>query len=127
MRFSMNIYRQHDETELSEIYGMECKKILAIPGELRDVVHALYMYVGSIWLRLFVDLESLFVDECDGPDPEDDLNENEEYVDYGYCLENIDSNIDSATMKNGQFTIILRGKVIITLTETDGGTLIKIM
>lgn len=121
----MNIYRQHDETELSEIYGMDCKKIMAVPSGQKDIVHCLYLYVGSIWLRIFINAELLFVDECEGPDPEDDLDEDEEYIDYWGSLEKRNNIIESACMKAGVFTIVFRGGAILMLSETEGGTLIK--
>ena len=123
----MTIYRQHDETEVSEIYGMNCKKILAIPSELKDVGHAFYFYIESIWLRVFINAELLFVDECDGPDPEDDLDGDEQYIDYSSELTNTNANIKSARMKDDMFTIIFSEGLVITLSGTDGGTLIRVL
>ncbi|WP_445358068.1 hypothetical protein [Microbulbifer sp. ANSA005] len=117
----MDIYRQDDETEISEIYGMQCNEILAIPSDRDGNVHALYLNVGLLWLRLFIDAGLLFVDKCNGPDPEDDLDDSENYISYADYLRERNRYVRAAFMKDGVFTLLLQKGGGIVVTETNNG------
>lgn len=122
----MNIFRQHGQTELHEIIGKVCKKVLAIPSEEKGIILALYLMVDEIWLRVFIQAELLFVDQCDGPDPEDDLADGEEYLDIGLDIGCEESEISSAVMMDGVFKINFSNQTVIVLSEAPNGTMVNL-
>jgi len=98
----MRIFRQHAESELHEIVGNVCSKLIAVPSEEENVIYSLYMSVGNIWLRIFIQAGLLFVDECSGPDPR------------------------SASMQDGVFRVCLSHGIAFELREVASGTKISI-
>jgi hypothetical protein len=99
------ITRQHTETDIYEMVGTTCNRFLAVSGEVSDSVVIFYISLGNLWLRGFLDEKVLFIDVCDGPDPDDDLDDNEEYLDLGekYALK--DRKITKASIKEGAFEL----------------------
>lgn len=79
----MAITRQHASTDVAELVGVRCEKLFAIPGVAPDIVIAAYLLADGTWYRFFIDAGLLFLDECEGPDPEDDLAPGDDYVDIG--------------------------------------------
>ncbi len=122
----MPIYRQHESTELQEIHNKKCNKILGIPTDNDGIFIALYVQLNEIWLRVFIQAGILFVDECDGPDPEDDLDDNEEYVDISLPYDDQCLMVKSAVMKDGVFQIVFSEYLKLSLAETESGTKLKI-
>lgn len=121
----MKIFRQHAETELPEIVGRVCSEVVAVPSEEENVVYSLYMRVEEIWLRIFIQAGLLFVDECRGPDPEDDLSEDEEYLDLGDGRLTGKTMVKSAEMRDGVFTVCLSCDTSFNLSEVTNGTKIQ--
>jgi len=121
----MKIFRQHTETELPEIVGKLCSEIVAVPSDEENVVYSLYLRVEETWLRIFIQAGLLFADECSGPDPEDDLSEDEKYLDLGDGRLTGISMVKSAVMRNGVFTVCLSCDTLIKLSEVTTGTKIQ--
>ena len=99
------ISRQHSETEIAEIVGKICKSILAVGGAAPNSILIFYVALNDVWLRMFLDTGVLFVDTCDGPDREDDLEEGAEYLDLAMMHGLKGKEISSASMKNGIFRL----------------------
>lgn len=81
------VIRQHEETEVPEVCGIPCSKF-HVSLYSRDPVEVglLYMKLGETWHRFFLDAGLLFWKEGPQPDPENDLVDGEDYVDWGQQL-----------------------------------------
>lgn len=78
------ITRQHSDTTITELHGQVCESLIG-PGRSPDEP-VLFMFLkieGGNWHRFDIDINVLFWQEGAAPDPEDDLDEGEQYIDYG--------------------------------------------
>lgn len=77
--------RQHAETEVEELCGRTCERLIAAPGGSEDTVAIFYLRADGAWFRGFLDEGVLFLAGF-APDPEDDLEGDAEYLDLGAAL-----------------------------------------
>jgi len=113
----MALTRRGSETEVAELVGARCESLLAVPGAALDLVLFLYIRADGAWYRFFLDAELLFLDECAGPDHDDDLPPDEEYVDLGEVLGCVGATIEEFAMRKGQLTIRFSGGESLVLSE----------
>ncbi|MEO1035112.1 MAG: hypothetical protein AAFX44_06080 [Pseudomonadota bacterium] len=119
----ITILSQSSATELHEIIALQCSKVLAAPGSQKNVGYSLYMFLGELWLWVFIQAGLLFVDECNGPDPEDDLQDGEDYLDAGQHVFDSAPTITSAVMADDVFRMTFSsGASLMTLHEVSNGT-----
>lgn len=81
------VTRQHDETEVAEVYGIPCLALLAFykvkePADVGKV----YMKLDEIWHGFYLEGGHLHWQEGQEPQPELDLADSESYVDWGSQL-----------------------------------------
>jgi len=113
----MAIKVQGAEVDVEELIGARCERFIAVPGAAIDLVLCLYMLADGVWYRFFLDAQHLFLDECQGPDAEDDLAPGETYVDLGEVLGCAGTLIEEFTMQNGTLTIRFSGGESLVLSE----------
>ncbi|WP_395374716.1 hypothetical protein [Marinicella sp. W31] len=100
------ISRPHTETEIAEIIGKPVQTILAVPG---STPHSLsYFYIGfeGTYVRVFLDAGLLFVDDCAGPDKDEDLEPDSDYLDLTLMYKLTAQNITKAFLKNHVFRLL---------------------
>ena len=117
----MPISRQHAETRIVELSGWQCEHLLALPSEYADVITVLYLKADGLWFRFFIDAGVLFFDECDGPDPEDDLSPGEQYCNVGDKCGCSGDVIELIDMRNKTLRIAFASGRMITLSEQEDG------
>jgi hypothetical protein len=118
----MCISRQHAETEVTELVSAVCQQLLAVPGTAPDVIVALYLLADGTWYRFFLDAQLLFLDESPGPDPEEDLDTGQSYIDLSSMLGCAGSRIEEFVMTGGTLTMKFSGGASLVLREEDGRT-----
>ena len=115
--------RQHAETDVPELIGTVCAKILAVPGASPEAIVLLYLLANGRWYRFFIDEQVLFFAECFGPDPRGDLSENESYVDLASAHGVVGSEIKLFSMRKGMLTMIFsNGRSMRVKEDSDGST-----
>jgi hypothetical protein len=119
---NMSISRQDWETDLTELHGAVCDRLLAVPGKAPDFVIVLYLLADGVWYRFFLDAHLLFLDEGLGPDPEDDLGEAESYLDLSSRLPCSGGRIEEFAMRDGTLSVRFSTGASLILREEDGGT-----
>ena len=102
---------------MEELVGARCEGLIAVPGAALDLVLFLYILADGAWYRFFLDAELLYLDECGGPDRDDDLPPGEEYVDLGDVLGCVGTTIEEFGMRRGQLTIRFSGGESLVLSE----------
>src|SRR5690606_5412033 len=118
----MQITRQHETTTIVELSGAVCTKLLGDGPGTSGGVHVWYLEANDTWYRFFIHLGILFWVTA-APDPEDDLEEGEDYVDV---LEQNSvtktAEIEAVEMNDGRLTIAFSGgrKLIIEEIEATG-------
>jgi hypothetical protein len=113
----MAIRIQDAEVDVEELVGTRCDRFLAVPGAAVDLVLVLYIFAGGAWYRFFLDAQLLFLDECAGPDPEDDLVPGETYIDLGEVLGCTGAVIEEFAMHAGTLIIRFSGGESLVLSE----------
>jgi len=98
--------RQHCEIEISEIAGETVERMLAVRGICSGSLVLFYIFIRGTWLRIFLDAGVLFLDVCDAPDAEDDLDEGIEYLDLSENHGIKGEKVRKAFMKNGVFRLV---------------------
>jgi len=94
----MKTSRQHNDTEVTELEGQQCQKLLAVPSAEEGVLTVLYLRAGGHWYRFYLDECVLFLDLCGEPDKEEDLEKGQAYVDVARQLDVVDQSIESMVM-----------------------------
>lgn len=118
----MNVSRQHASTEVTELVGVVCEQLLAIPGSAPDVFVAAYLRASGIWYRFFLDAGLLFLDESAGPDPEDDLEPDANYVDLGAKLACQGDTIREMRMHDSTLSLRFSSGVSLLLRDFEEGS-----
>lgn len=113
----MSISRQHEQTEIYEIHGAECKRMLAVPGANDGEIIFVHMLVGETWLRFFLDAGVLFVEEGVGPVPDEDLADGEDYIDLTAKYDCEGSKIEKASKHEDVFELALSADLIFTFKQ----------
>ena len=81
---TMNLTRQHAETELPELYGQPCQKLQVIRSKDAPCrVSIFYLRASDVWHRFYLDAGLLFWSEGSPPTHDDDLLDGEERVEMG--------------------------------------------
>lgn len=117
----MTLSRQHANTDIAELVGLVCERLIAIPGSSPDVVLAVYLRADGKWYRFFLDVGVLFFDESSGPDAEDDLEAGAEYVDLGHRMQCEGQAISEMRMDAGTLALRFRSGVSLLFTEFQEG------
>ena len=113
------ISRPHTDVDISELIGQPILSILAVPGA---TAHSLtYFYIGydNTYLRIFIDAGLLFVDPCNGPDKTEDLEPDQEYLDFTLMYKLASQTITKAAMKNGVFRLLFQSGTELRFKEND--------
>lgn len=76
------IVRQHEDTEVSELSGARCQAFLAVCPAGKTTVGPMYLRLEDSWHRFYLDAGLLFWAEGHEPDEDDDLLDDEIYVDW---------------------------------------------
>lgn len=121
---SMSVSRQHDLTEVTEIYNQPCDLLLAVMSANREVVTFVYAFVAGIWHRFYLDAGLLFWDEGVAPDEEEDLDQGEIYVDLAARLRTVGNTFKEIRMANSRLTLRFSGGARLVLEEIDDVTII---
>lgn len=100
--------RQHADADISEIVGGTIESVLAVRGTAFDRVQLIYVLIHGIWLRVFLDAGVLFLDVCDGPDAEDDLDAGDEYFDLSGAFGIRGEQVARAFIRQGVFKIAFK-------------------
>ncbi len=94
------IRRQHEATVMSEIEGAVCAEFLAVVGS-NETLRLLYIVLNGAWHRFYLDAGLLFWAEGEEPDPEDELLEDEVFVDLAEKLRCKGDAVRDVTFGNG--------------------------
>lgn len=78
---SLGIRRQHETTTIPELRGARCSAFRAVRERESGFVGPLYLKLDEVWHRFYLDAGLLFWEEGPSPEPEEDLLEDEQYVD----------------------------------------------
>ena len=113
----MAIKIQDAEVDVDELVGARCERLIAVPGAAVDLVLFLYILADGAWYRFFLDSKHLFLDECEGPDPAEDLAPGDTYVDLGEVLGCAGAVIEEFAMQGGTLTIRFSGGESLVLSE----------
>lgn len=97
--------RQHTETEIPELVGHSMDGLLAVQDGDQKFGLLFYVLVGGLWLRIFLDEGVLFLDACDGPDREENLDDEQAYWDLCEMYGVKGEKISEASMKHGVFRL----------------------
>ena len=123
----MTIHRQHSETEVNELYGQTCSKIIAVANkDEKTNVSLIYLQVERIWHRLYLDAGLLFWDEGISPDAEEDLLDDEDYVDLGIEFSFKNKKFSLIEMKDRVLTIRFDNGAKLQMTEKEDESYIKV-
>jgi hypothetical protein len=123
----MEILRQSDDTTIPELFGRRASRMLGVGRSLVAGACFLYLNVDKSWYRFFIDCRILFW-VTSAPDREDDLADDEEYVDVfdelGVAPQQV---IRSIEMKNGilEFQFDNCSKIVIFKDEDAGVMRVK--
>jgi hypothetical protein len=123
----MKISRQHSETEITEIVGKRCSSILAVGGSIANSIIIFYVSFADVWLRIFLDAGVLFVETCDEPDREDDLDEGSDYIDIAKVYGLSDAEVDKASMKGGVFKLGFKCGTLLLFEQQGDETELRVI
>jgi hypothetical protein len=101
----MVIVRQHEATEITEIYGAICTAFVAVATHDNKPVGPLYIQLAQEWHRFYLDAGLLFWQQGAEPDPDDDILEGEHYWNIGTALGVVGIAIQEARMDNSTLTL----------------------
>jgi hypothetical protein len=118
--------RQHGETEITEIVGDTVESILAVTGTGGDSIVFFYIFLRGLWLRVFLDEGVLFLSVCDGPNEEDDLGQDDAYLDLSKACAIKGQEISRACMKNGFFRITFKSGVELIFEQSGAETKFRV-
>lgn len=76
---------QQESSDVEELRGGTCERLLAVAGDREGTLLLFYLRVEGTWFRGFLD-EGVFFLAVAHPDPVDDLEAGEEYLDLGELL-----------------------------------------
>lgn len=94
------VSRQHGETQVPEVYGIPCSVFHAVYGSKDHDFGPLYLKLDDTWHRFYLDAGLLFWREGEEPDPDDDLLDDDEYLDWGQQLGVVGIALSEVTMKD---------------------------
>lgn len=100
------VSRQHDETQVPEVYGIPCSIFHAVYGSKSHYLGPMYLKLHDTWHRFYLDAGLLFWKEGEEPDPDDDLLDDDKYLDWGQQLGVVGNALSEVSMKDS--TLILR-------------------
>lgn len=100
------VVRQHCETEIPEVCGIPCS-IFQVYFHSRDPINVgvMYLKLEEKWHRFYLDACCLFWHEGRPPDPENDLEDGDEYVDWGAQLGVVGVALSEVTMEDCVLTM----------------------
>ncbi|MEO0811929.1 MAG: hypothetical protein AAFY60_03630 [Myxococcota bacterium] len=112
---------------VKSLTGLRCTAILGVPTCDPSEVAVIYLRIGGIWHRVFVDEGVPFWVQSD-PDPDDDLDGEGEYLDLGVVLDLDETRpeLSAVTAVDGTLRIGFRSIGTLVLSEnmqTSGLTL----
>lgn len=100
------VVRQHFETEVPEVCGIPCS-IFQVYYHSRDPIDVgvMYLKLDEKWHRFYLDACCLFWHEGRPPDPENDLDDGQDYVDWGAQLGVVGVALSRVIMNDCVFTM----------------------
>ena len=124
----MAIRRQHFETEINELYGKTCDEIIAVAkNDNPEVVILMYIQVDKIWHRLYLDAGALFWHEGMKPDEEEDIFDDENYLNLGIQQGFKGKEFSLIQWKDDKFTICFENNRGLQMIEKGDETIIKML
>ena len=124
----MPITRQHSETEVRELYGKNCEKIIAVVDLDRPtVVYLIYLEVNEIWHRFYLDAGLLFWDEGTSPNKEEDILDDEDYLDLGTQFKFVGKTFSLIKMEERELVIYFDDNTGLQITEKEDESHFKIL
>ncbi len=122
----MGIVRQDDETEIIELNRKICEVFLIVGESINSSVTLMYMKIENEWHRFFIDVGVLFWDEGVEPDIEEDLDENEMYLNLGKILALKNTKIKRIKMENSKLLISFDDNRDLLFIEENEETFLRI-
>ncbi len=105
----MKISRQHSETKIDEFNGLYCEQLFGLGQTLSAGLSLFYIVISGVSYKFFIDEGVLFWSEA-LQDPEDDLTDNEKYIDILSCYDiQNEEKLNGIHMKNGMLEINIGG------------------
>lgn len=124
----MPIARQHSETEVQELYGRICNKIIAVADINKPtIIYIIFFKVDKTWHRFYLDAGLLFWDEGIGPNQEEDILDNEDYLDLSIRFGFMDKKIALIKMQERKLVIRFDDKTGFQITEKEDESHLKIL
>lgn len=96
--------RQHASTEVEELCGRTCERLLGVTGGSEGRLLFFYLRADGVWFRGFLDVGVFFL-SAGAPDPEDDLEAGEGYLDLAAALGVQGARVRSFAMRDGVLRI----------------------
>jgi hypothetical protein len=110
------ITRQHEETEIPELTGATCHAALAAGMSIEEGVTALFLRVGDVWYRIYIDVGVLFWQPGE-PDPDVELAEDEQFIDLFKRIGASSMVVERIHMHSGELKLEFADSHSIVLTE----------
>lgn len=114
------VVRQHETTEVSELYGATCHAFLAVCVAGQETVGPMYIYLDGIWHRFYLDAGLLFWTEGCEPHEDDELLNNESFVDWGERLKVCGIQITGIIMRDSVLTLAFANGEQVVLKHNPG-------
>jgi hypothetical protein len=121
----MTITRQHAETEIVELAGAICDAILGVGRKVEDGVAILFLKVGNVWYRVYIDIGVLFWNPGE-PDPDAELDGDDHFLDLLELMGATSLEIMRICMQSGELRIDFAGPHSLILVEQEEGGLLRV-
>lgn len=102
------IRRQHETTTIPELSGAICTEFRAVFNAASGFYGPFYIRLEDIWHRFYLDAALVFWEQGPSPDPDNDLLNDDEYVDMATALAVCDVAVEAVRMHDGQLAIDFR-------------------
>ena len=115
------VVRQDWETEIPEVCGIPCSNFQVYFISRNPInVGVMFLRLEEKWHRFFLDACCLFWHEGRAPDPENDLEDGDDYVDWGAQLGVVGVALSEVTMKDCVLTVRFEnGAELVLKDDTD--------
>lgn len=112
------VTRQHDETEVPEVYGIPCQVFHAC-YKAKDPVDVgwIYLKLDQTWHGFYLDGGRLHWQEGQEPRPDVDLADGEDYVDWGTQLGVIGVPLTEVSIASAELTLRFQNGAEVVLRD----------
>lgn len=112
------VTRQHDETEVPEVYGIPCSVFQACYKAKEPVdVGRVYLKLDQTWHCFYLESGQLHWQEGQEPQPDVDLAAGEDYVDWGSQLGVIGVALTEVSMASAELTMRFQNDAEVALRD----------